>query len=158
MKIISSFFGLIRTILLIIALLMGGVAFFRTGGFSDIKWDLQDIKESINEDILSKISKKMEKQAKVGKDFSSVQTYILKAKLAIVEKKDFNSATKYLGTAREMLDHIKKDVAYEYRESIDKITKKIDELGKEFKSGIYIDSNKFEEILLNLEILDKANK
>jgi len=100
----------------------------------------------------------MEKQAKVGKDFSSVQTYILKAKLAIVEKKDFNSATKYLGTAREMLDHIKKDVAYEYRESIDKITKKIDELGKEFKSGIYIDSNKFEEILLNLEILDKANK
>ena len=156
MKLFKRLFGLIRLILLLAALLMGGIAFFRTGGFSDIKWDINDIKESINKDLFSKLSNNLQTQAKSAKDIANIQTLILRAKLAIIESKDFDSATRNLGTAREILSKMKNKSKNQYYEQYDKTIKKIDELAKEIRSGIYISSNKFEEILLNLDILDKS--
>jgi len=157
MKLFKSLFSLTRLILLLAALLMGGIAFFRTGGFSDIKWDLNDIKESINNELLSRLSNKIETRAKSAKDIAKIQTLILRAKLAILERQDFDSATNYLGTARELLLQLKKDAGESSKELIEKTGGKIEELAKELRSGIYISSKKFEEIRLNLELLDKTN-
>ncbi|MBU1625921.1 hypothetical protein KKB18_00975 [bacterium] len=151
----KSLFSLLRLILLIAALLMGGVAFFRTGGFSGIKWDLNDIKTKFTNEF-SNLSSKLETQTKSAKDIAQIQTLILKAKLAIIENKDLKAASGYLANAQEMLAGIKKESAEKYGESIDNTTKKINELAGELKNGVYVSSNKFEEILLNLDIMDKT--
>jgi hypothetical protein len=156
-KLVKSFFSLIRLVLLLAALLMGGVAFFRTGGFSDIKFDLNDIKKGVTSEI-SNFSNQIKTQTKNAKDYSTIQTYILKAKLAILENKDFDSAVNYLETSREMIEKMKADSKDYTKEKLEKLTTKIDDLNKELRKGIYISSQKFEEILLNLEILDKSDK
>jgi len=151
MKLFKRLFGLIRFILLIAALLMGGIAFFRTGGFSDIKWDLKDIKREF-----SNLSNKFDNQVKSVKEISKIQALVLQSKLAILENKDFNTATKRLATARELLSRLKDDAPEQYKNLYQKTIDKIDELAKDLRSGIYISSQKFEEILLNLDILDKS--
>ena len=117
---------------------------------------LNEIKESINRDLLSKLTNKIETQSKTVRDFSKIQTLILKAKLAMLEKNDFDSATRYLSNARELLSNLQKNAKYDLQEYYKKTINKIDELGNELKTGVYFPSNKFEEILTNLDILDKS--
>jgi hypothetical protein len=151
MKLFKMLFGLIRLFLLLAALLMGGIAFFRTGGFSGITWDLNDIKKEF-----SNLSTKFDTQVKSVKDIANVQTMVLKSKLAIIENKDFDYATKNLSDARELLSKLKEEAPDQFKDLYQKTIDKIDNLTKEVKSGVFVTSQKFEEILVNLDILNKS--